>query len=406
MKSKPPFIPHHAGLVLALALIVLAPGSVNAQKVVTNDQGEKIVQFPDGSWRYYELSDSALLAPTSLIVPYQGEDVYNYRTFQRYTAAAVRNEANLMNLVSTTQAQYDELKDNVYAAEMSGDTALAEQRRKEADQLENTLQEERKALAQSRKMIRKILKIGKSEKYHKLAKLEVPGLDDMDKSLHALGTSSSIPSEGTPAEYTIREAGLNTTFSAEQETERLNGLDLTPKVAWSSRPQMVYDYKCNFSFEGNDPMNGQERKELDEELLLTHTDDKLKPYLHNRPYLSCSASLSSVDGGFRYLTLTFEITSRSARQEYGYIPKGSLLNLKLMNGKTVSLFAQGENHGTLDAKNATTTYRVKYPIDYQKEKLLFKSEVDKMRIIWSTGYEVYDVHNIDLIKNQLVCLNN
>ena len=37
------------------------PNLIHAQQVIVNAKGERIVIFPDGSWRYFEPSDSILL---------------------------------------------------------------------------------------------------------------------------------------------------------------------------------------------------------------------------------------------------------------------------------------------------------------------------------------------------------
>ena len=37
--------------------------------------------------------------------------------------------------------------------------------------------------------------------------------------------------------------------------------------------------------------------------------------------------------------------------------------------------------------------------------MLAKHELDKLGIVWAQGYEEYEVSNIDLIKNQINCLN-
>ena len=49
-------------LTLYSIIFALALGNIaTAQVVKTNSQGEKIVVFDDGSWRYFDSSDSLLL---------------------------------------------------------------------------------------------------------------------------------------------------------------------------------------------------------------------------------------------------------------------------------------------------------------------------------------------------------
>ena len=41
--------------------ILLQPHQGIAQQIIVNTRGEKIVVYPDGSWRYYEAGDSTLV---------------------------------------------------------------------------------------------------------------------------------------------------------------------------------------------------------------------------------------------------------------------------------------------------------------------------------------------------------
>ena len=181
----------------------------------------------------------------------------------------------------------------------------------------------------------------------------------------------------------------------------------SPKNRWySPRVSSLPGYTCDFEFQGVDEFTNRQKKELAQELFFTHTDERLKPYLKNRDYVTCNGYITSIGGGFRYLTLVISIASRNAVREYGNIKNGSLLNLKLLNEETVSLFSQSESQGLQDPKTGDTVYKIRYPIDYQKEKSLIRTGVDKVRIVWSSGYEDYEVYNVDFFINQLNCLNS
>ena len=74
-----------------------------AQSIRLNEDGDKIVQFTDGSWRYYELKDSIFEveddATDSTLADHKKTN--DYRMFQRYVVAAVAYEAE--------QADHDKL---------------------------------------------------------------------------------------------------------------------------------------------------------------------------------------------------------------------------------------------------------------------------------------------------------
>ncbi|MEM8909240.1 MAG: hypothetical protein AAGD05_15445, partial [Bacteroidota bacterium] len=91
--------------------------------------------------------------------------------------------------------------------------------------------------------------------------------------------------------------------------------------------------------------------------------------------------------------------------EFGVLEKGSILSVKLLNGDAVKLFNTKTSTGTVSKLNKTTVYRGQYLISSDQQKQLKKSEVDKVRIVWSTGYEDYDVYELDFFLDQFNCLD-
>lgn len=84
-----------------------------------------------------------------------------------------------------------------------------------------------------------------------------------------------------------------------------------------------------------------------------------------------------------------------ARAEYGYINSNSLMSIKLLNGEVVNLFAEGGDIGQIDNEKNQTTYKASFGISAESQKMLSTSLIDKIKLIWSTGYEEYPVTNID-----------
>ena len=41
-------------LLLLTGLFLFAPETAQAQKITTNEHGDKIILYPDGSWRYFD----------------------------------------------------------------------------------------------------------------------------------------------------------------------------------------------------------------------------------------------------------------------------------------------------------------------------------------------------------------
>ncbi len=568
---------HPRGQMLSRCCLLLILGGITqmvaGQKVIKDATGQKIIQYDDGTWRYFEGRDSMLennlweennfsVSPTPLeidSIPGKQTPIYDYKLFQKYIVAAVRYEAQMLDRVDQSSTNAHALQDQILASEATGDLAQADRLREGLKLLDLRRQDEQKLLSYARSLIKKILKVGKSEKYQRLAKIYVPGLNKekelnqedyqiaeakttpLDKSTidsPASGNDTTViateqkarqEDEEKVAESVIPESlpplpdSANVTHQpafdadtlvsevAEIETDQQIPKDTvqfnqdrevserapdtseqveeqtvseketmteTPAIAIDTMPvpadSLVYEettpessphviasedsiamtsqspsvegvqqapdntanvkadpvrakpiftaspgekwfststekvpeYQCEFTFHGIDEFTNTPKKELREELFFSFTDARLKPYLKDRDYISCKGYLSSIAGGFRYLTLIYTIASKNASREYGYIKNGSLLNLKLLDGATVSLFTQSENQGILDPRTGDTVYKVRYPIDYQKEKVLTRSGIDKVRVVWSSGYEDYEVFNIDFFANQLKCLNS
>ncbi len=78
--------------------------------------------------------------------------------------------------------------------------------------------------------------------------------------------------------------------------------------------------------------------------------------------------------------------------------------LKFIDGTTLTVSNLRNDDGTLDPTGQVFTYRGQYALDPSVLKKLRKTELDKIRVSWSTGYEDYEVQNVDLLMRQAKCL--
>ena len=162
---------------------------------------------------------------------------------------------------------------------------------------------------------------------------------------------------------------------------------------------------CQFAFQGYDEQNKTQRKDLQKELLFTHTDDRLRRFLKDKPYLTCEAFVSNLGGGRYYLVVEYAFAYENAQEIYGIIEKNSTLMIKLLNGQFVNLWAATEDKGTISPITNLMTYQVHYPIDGSYISLLRKVEMEKMVVFWSSAFEEYEVFQMDFFIKQLNCLN-
>ena len=161
---------------------------------------------------------------------------------------------------------------------------------------------------------------------------------------------------------------------------------------------------CEFAFAGVDEFTGKSRKDLVTRPFFTHTRDELKPYFKDGDYITCNGYMTKMTGNLIFLTLEFTIASPDAKYAFGGLDKGSILSVRLLNEEYVRLVNTKSDSGILDPLNNYTTYRAQYQLtDYQIRELE-ESEVDQVRVVWRTGYEDYEVFELDFFMNQFKCL--
>ena len=162
---------------------------------------------------------------------------------------------------------------------------------------------------------------------------------------------------------------------------------------------------CNLSFDGVDKFLGKKRKDVARQVFFIHTDDEMKQYMLEDDYITCEGSITQITGGVLLLNLFYSITTTDAKRAFGRVTKGSIISFKMIDGGKVSLVNNKTESGSFDPLTRKHTYTLQYVINSGQEKILRKSEIDFVRMIWETGYEDYEVHNLDFFIDQFRCLN-
>jgi hypothetical protein len=80
--------------------------------------------------------------------------------------------------------------------------------------------------------------------------------------------------------------------------------------------------------------------------------------------------------------------------------------LKLINDETVSLYNLKTNAGHIDPYTGYTIFSGQYALGKAELKALGSAELDKMRVLWATGYEDYDIYQVDFLMDQINCLKS
>lgn len=160
---------------------------------------------------------------------------------------------------------------------------------------------------------------------------------------------------------------------------------------------------CVLTLDTRDAFSGERRRETAKEELFRFTNPALKAYFPDREHIVCQASMS-MNGGTHLLSLHFTINDPNAKRAFGNLPRNGIAILKLLNGDTYTLYNLRLDEGTPGQDQKTFSFTGQYVVEPGVFKKMQKSLLDKIRIAWATGYEDYDVQNVDFLTRQLSCL--
>ncbi len=177
---------------------------------------------------------------------------------------------------------------------------------------------------------------------------------------------------------------------------------------YSIKEDVMYNppkYKCVFEYDGKDEFTGKNKRELAMEHFFSFSDDAFIAATPDKDYITCNARLTMLSGGYIYMNLEFTILSKDAQRTFGFIEKGTPISIKLINGENVTMASSRSDLGVVDVLNGTTTYKGQYLVPNESLKSLSKYEIDRFRMVWSTGFDDYEIYNVDFFMDRLKCFN-
>lgn len=161
---------------------------------------------------------------------------------------------------------------------------------------------------------------------------------------------------------------------------------------------------CVIAVERKDAFTGAVYRETAKGELFRFTNSVMKKSLpEGQPHIICKAALAG-DASSGLLLLSFTIKDPNARRTFGGLPPKSILQLKFMDGDIITLFNEGRQEVQFDQETGTAVFAGQYPFQPAVLKKLEKAELDQIRVNWSTGYEDYNVHRVNLFMQQAPCL--
>lgn len=381
-------------LALLLTCLTLLPAA--AQEIRVNERGEKIIVNPDGTWQYF----NSFGVPSNAL--FDSKDAPGYEPVETNGKYPVFNGTVLpMNNVYVNTEE-DARKIFIRRAQIAQEAAsIAEKRAIEAAQnrqnLEKELQDSQQKQASAETLRQLQLRLTAARKTEQETRQEVV------LARQEASKADQLTSKGG---YLNELAQASKSRNTQPQGSEALGDDFYKKALLldeASGKVRTPQTTCQIAYQGKDETTGQIRRDVQEQMLFTYTDERLRSYLKDKEYLKCEGFLTAM-GGFHFLSLKFTFAYPNAREAYGFIEKGSILIIKFLDGSFVSLPAMRMDKGSYDTQTELLTYNVHYPLDHSQLNLLRRSEVDSVIMFWSSGYEEYPVYNLNFFGNQIGCL--
>ncbi|MCH2045637.1 MAG: hypothetical protein MK212_16090 [Saprospiraceae bacterium] len=161
------------------------------------------------------------------------------------------------------------------------------------------------------------------------------------------------------------------------------------------------DNICRLAYDYVDDITGQQVQVLAYKPFFTYTPVEYRKALKEKEYLSCEAYLAKVGDQYK-LHLKIHVQGAFADKYFQGIAPNAMLGIQALNQKPVYLYTRKGAKAVVE--DGVTSYEVSYGISKQDLRKLRKLEVDKIRLRWKKGVQLYDVYHIDYFIEQLSCL--
>lgn len=395
--------------------------TVHAQEVSTNNRGERIVTFPDGSWRYYTAADSTLLSEsqankdksktTTRInkenLPVNTEELVLYLFRDRLTYEKQKIEKKLHRLneqIRVLEKEHKQATSSLLAdkqaitiIENKSNSLRAEIRKTKQVEILNQ---------QNSEIFNNIVDLPASEQINVLADAKILNKSDLKRvEPHQLVNDYFLHMNALAYDQ-IESIVLNKYKEDSAES------NLKPEISSKERRTIpdIIEYskvvnKDDCSLASKSKTNEVHRTEIKAQEFFNYTPSATAHYFVDKDMIECSSYFSYSRGIF-HLHLIFTINMAQARAAFGGIRKNSQLTLVSMDGSEYKLYAYKSDKGKTDAQKEQTIYHAIYQVSNKDIRKLKRNSLDKIKVVWQTGYEEYPIYNVDRIQQQIHCMES
>jgi hypothetical protein len=372
---------------------------VTAQRVYKTASGQRFILLDEGTWEIYK--DTTL---TTIAFPEIGDDIFSDNSSESEIINIIKEKANENEVNALVKLN---VKNNEIAA-----TELAYKQLKLTDNKVALIETEQKLKKLKTDENKLLVEYGKSTQYinranilHKLdPKKQKKEINELKKLLKITYKPKVVIPVRNEIQFEPVDNEENITLPLHVPKDSVI-LKPQHKIADKIPAKKVVPSDCNINTVEYTDDNKIDFVTFNKSYLFAFTPPKLKNYFKNKQYMIANAGLN-ISGKETYLEIDLTHFSKDAIKSYGYIPEANLITIQFVSGKLIRLKAAEDAIGKLETYTANTIFKLKIRLDKETKDLLSKIPIDKIGIMWSSGFETYEIYQVDFLIRQFKCVKN
>lgn len=368
-------------IMLFVSFLVLA----KAQRDVTTLSGQKIVLFSNGTWENVVSGD----------ITVESTDVSG-----KSSDAMSETERGFISVVLAS-AQRKEIETFIMMDQLDKDLVINQIAINHAKSVKDKTK--LKILKNETKLLK--TRINQSNKTYKKISSDIANIKNI-KNLKAKERTSKIKEYNNLYQLDIPKGSnnINQIVGDSAPTSNIKVKQVQTQDTKSSlNSKTKLDPNCSIAFDRK--VNKQRQLATEYSYFFEYTPDKLKSYFKDKELMHVDVNVEK-NGKQSYLVLTVRIISKDAAKNYGMIQKENMLKATFISGKSTVLNASDDVRSTIETYSGHSVYSIKYLMEKEDIDLFTKLPLDTVGIMWSSGFETYDIYNVDVIMNQLKCIKS
>lgn len=366
---------------LCIIVYLMTMLHIQGQRNITTLSGQKIRIFQNGTWQKSDISE-ATIDSSGGINPSENIDDNNLKTNSESNNITQEGINSIISLAEKKEVETFLLFDILDKEVAMKEVQLSQARQLKNKESESTLKNEIADLRNKQKTAEKIYKIDAENVKRAISLKKLKDLE-LTKAMTELGQTLNI--NVTPyLPVAIPTLGKN------------NEVNPAPNIKIKKKDVCL--------FARDEKINKVLITETNAEPFYTFTPEKLKNYFKEKELMDVYTSVIR-KGKEYFFHITIKITSKDAAKNYGHLSKESMMRVQFITGNSINLYCSEDVYGGIETYTGNIVFKAEYIINNENVKMLSKFPIDKVGIMWTSGFETYDIYNVDLIMNHLTCLN-